>query len=67
MEVLKSLIGTKKETNATDGLCNSIKAAVEILNNTNRVEVGSPFWVNTTEVLENETNQMLRLTMPKVA
>lgn len=42
----------------------SIKAAIEILNYTEGVEVASPFWVNAMEVLENDTKRMQWLKMP---
>lgn len=45
----------------------SIKAAVNILNNIERVEVASLFWVNATEVLKNDAKLTLCLTMLKAA
>lgn len=62
-KVATSLMGTRKETNNFG----SIKTAVEILNNMEGVEVASPFWINATEVLENETKRMFWLTMRKAA
>lgn len=64
-EVAKSLVG--EEIHKSDRLTVSIKAAVDILNSTEGVEVGSRFWVNATEVLENETKRVLWLQMPEAA
>lgn len=64
-EVDKSLVDS--ETHTTDRLHATIKAAVDILSRTPGVEVGSPFWVNATEVLENETKRVLWLSMPEEA
>lgn len=52
-EVAKSLIGSRKTTTPMDELLDLIKAAIDILNNTEDVEVASPFWLNAIEILEN--------------
>lgn len=44
-------------------LSNSIKVAIDILNNNEGIEAASLFWVNATEILENETKGMLWLWM----
>lgn len=62
-EVEKSLFGTRKETNPTNKLWDSIKATIDMLNSTEGVEMASAFWFNATEVLENETMHMLWLAM----
>lgn len=43
MEVTKSLTGSRKRVKPSDELSDSIKAAIDILNNTEDVEVASPF------------------------
>lgn len=48
-------------------LRDSIKAVIDIINNMEVVEMASPFWVNSTEVLENETKRILWLQMPEEA
>lgn len=53
--------------NREEGLCNSIKAAVDILINTKGVEVASPFRINAIEVLETDRKGMLWLTMLEAA
>lgn len=44
-EVGKFLIGSRKTTTLADELCNLVKAVVAILNNTEAIEMASPFWV----------------------
>lgn len=56
-EVAKFLIGG--ETHTTDRLHASLKGVVDIIYSTEGVEVGSTLWVNTIEVLENETKRVL--------
>lgn len=51
--------------NPPDELQGSIKAIVDIRNNTKGVEVASPFWVNATGVLE--TKRILWLQMQEAA
>lgn len=67
IEVAKSLIGTRKETDFADELRDSVKAVVDILNNMEGVEITSPSWVNVTKVLGNETKRMLWLAMLEAA
>lgn len=54
----------KQTTTTTYELRNPIKAGIDILNKTEGVVVASPFYVNATEVLENETKSILWLQMP---
>lgn len=58
-EVAKTLISSISITT----LSNSIKVAIDILNNNEGIEAASLFWVNATEILENETKGMLWLWM----
>lgn len=39
-------------------LLESMKDAIDILNNMDDVEVASPFWVNTMEMLEKDAKKM---------
>lgn len=64
-EVAKTLIASKSSMTSSGVLTDSIKAAIDILNNTEGIEVASPFWVSATEVLENETKRTLWLQMPE--
>lgn len=66
-EVVKSLIGSRIMPTPANELCNSTKVALDILKNTECVEVASPFWVNSIEVLENDTKHMLWLQMVEAA
>lgn len=49
----------------TDELCDSIKIATYILNNTKDVEVATHCWVSVVDVFENKTKRMLWLQMSK--
>lgn len=51
----------EEATTPTDELHDSIKVAINILSNSEGVEVASPFWANATKVLENEIKRMLQL------
>lgn len=61
----KSLIELRMSVTPTYKLRESMKAIIESLNNMERVEVASPFWVNATEVLENNAKRMRWLQMPE--
>lgn len=63
IEVAETLIIQGQTTTPNDALRHSIKAASDILNNTEGVKMASPFWVNVTEVLKNETKRTLWLQM----
>lgn len=59
--VAKSLIGWRKIATPVDKLPNSTKDAIDILNNTEGVEVAHLFCIRETEVLKKETKCMLWL------
>lgn len=61
----QTLIGSKSSMMSSGVMRDSIKDAVDILNNTKGVGVVSSFWVNAIEVLENETKHMLWLDIPE--
>lgn len=58
-EVAKTLITLKSSMTSSSMLTDSIKGVIDILNNTEGIEVASPFSVSATEVLENETKRTL--------
>lgn len=64
-EVAESFIDLRKAYTPDAELSGSIKAAIDILNNTDGVEVESLFSVNAMEVLENDTKRMEWLQMPE--
>lgn len=66
-EVAKSFIDLRKAYTPAAELSESIKAAIDILNNMDGVEVESLFWVNAMEVLENDTKRMEWIQMPATA
>lgn len=45
----------------------SVKMPIDILNNTEGVEVATPFWVSAVEVLKNESKETPWLKMPEPA
>lgn len=57
----------RKVVTATKELLNSIKTTIYILDNTEGVEIATPYWVSATEVLENKTKSKLWLQTPKPA
>lgn len=67
IEVVKSLIESRKVVNPANELHDSLKTTIDILNSTKGVKVATPFWVSTMEVLKYETKLMLWVQMPESA
>lgn len=64
-EVAELLIETRQEGTPAIALDKHMKTAIDILKQTEQVEVARPFWVSAMEVLENDAKRTQWLHMPK--